>query len=120
MRIAVLVSIALVGCASQQQPTMTWDEALPSLSNYDVCEAVLMAPPDYAEPAQEEALRRKVNCADYAQAIAIQRGMNAARQQDLQNQARENGRRILSTPQPRLGTNCTSTMVGGVLQSSCY
>jgi hypothetical protein len=117
MRTAILASIALAGCAAQ--PTMTWDEALPSLSNYDVCEAVLMAPPDYAEPAQEEALRRRVNCADYAQAIAIQRGMNAARRQDLMNQARENGRRIL-TPQPRLGTNCTSTMVGGAVQSTCY
>jgi hypothetical protein len=104
----------LAGCASA--PRMSLEEAMPTVSNLQVCQAVILAPADVAEMAQDEAIRRGIDCRDYISAVLQQQGMEQQRQDAFDAERRAILRRAI-TPKPR--TNCRTTTYGGVIQTMC-
>jgi hypothetical protein len=104
----------LAGCASA--PQMSLEEALPTVSNLQVCQAVILAPADVAELAQDEAIRRGLDCRDYVSGVVQQKSLEQQRQDAFDAVRRAILRRSL-TPKPR--TNCRTTTDGGVIQTMC-
>jgi hypothetical protein len=118
MRLAPLAALLLTGCATfappQDRPSL--EEALPTVSNLQVCQAVILAPADVAEMAQDEAIRRGLDCRDYVSGVVQQKSMEQQRQDAFDAERRAVLRRSI-TPSPRV--NCRSTTYGGVTQTLC-
>ena len=128
MRIALVALAALAGCASQPlAPPMSLEERIAVASNMELCEAVFHAPPDVARPAEIEAQRRGVNCADYLQAVTTHRAQkeaNRAMAAQILMQRQQPMIQPLQMPipaiQPRRQTNCTSQVIGNQVHTNCY
>jgi hypothetical protein len=100
--------VALAGC-----DTMTVAEKLPNLSNYQVCEGVVLAPQHVAAQAQQEAYRRGLNCNQYTSAILSQRQASDNATNNLVQQ-------LLTPAAPmQRQTSCRSYRVGNTVQTDC-
>lgn len=114
MKIAAIALAALLaGC-----DTMTVAEKLPHLSNLQVCEGVMLAPPHVAVQAQGEAQRRGIDCAQYAGAVMQQRAASSNAMGNLAQQLLNPPQQPMQPMQPI--TNCRSFRVGNTVQTQCF
>jgi len=111
IRLVFGVAVGLVaGCAATPEQVA---QALPSMSNIEICRGVMIASGQKAAMAQGEAARRGLNCSQYFGAI---------QQQDAQqNAAVQNYIQSLKPPAPGFPatTNCTTVRIGNTLQTQC-
>jgi len=111
MRIALcLCAVAVTGCMTIEDHRA----AAAGSSNFQVCRAYFVAPAAIAGVAREEAARRGLDCAPFAQAVMQSERANDAATNALARQ--------LLAPRPSpipQQTSCTSYRVGNTIQTDC-
>lgn len=124
MKVAVLLTALLAGCASQPQgqPILT-PEVAQQMSAMDLCRGTLYFRPINAQTAREEASRRGLDCtALYGAVQADEASRRAAAVQLMQNQPpvyQPQPAYQLPMPAPRQQINCESYRVGNSVQTNC-
>lgn len=111
MKVVLTVLVmTLAGCAATPEEAR---QRLPYLSEFQVCEGAILARPEVAMLAQQEANRRGLDCSRYASAVM--------QQQQNQNAAVQNYIQSLNPPaQPfRPMVNCTSYRRGNNVETEC-
>jgi hypothetical protein len=105
----ILFVVLLAGCSATPEQVA---QALPQMSNMEICKGVMIASGQKAAMAQGEASRRGLNCAQYFGAI---------QQQDAnQNAAINNYLQSINPPQTLRPTmNCRSYRVGSDVRTDC-
>lgn len=115
--VVMILCLAVAGCAAPRDPRETVGNA----SSYQLCRAMMFAPRDVAQVAQEEAQRRSLDCAPLAQTIMQNEAQADAQRKALATQmllARPPVYQAPAYQMPR-PINCQSYRVGNSVETTC-
>jgi hypothetical protein len=115
LKMLIPAALVLAGCA--QIPR---EQRAAAASNYELCRGVFLAPPNVAQVARNEAIRRGLDCAPMASAILQNEAQADAARSALAIQLM-NANRVAPPPmiqhQPQM--NCRTYTLGNSLHTSC-
>jgi hypothetical protein len=115
MKYLPLLVIVLAGCAATPEQAR---QALPSASNYEVCESAFLAGGEVGRMAQQEAIRRGLRCREYEQAVFQARAKRAAAVDAIVQQQASQPAPVFQ-PTTRPPVSCTSYRIGTNVQTDC-